>query len=46
MGKMDEKESSEFLKLSGYMTMRKRMLCSCTMKEFLELLENKITVNS
>jgi len=39
MGRMDDKQQKEFLGASGYRTMRKRMLCSSSMKEFLYLVE-------
>ncbi|CDW85068.1 UNKNOWN [Stylonychia lemnae] len=45
LGKMDENQQKEFLSASGYRTMRKRILCSCNMKEFLELIESKIVVD-
>ena len=38
----DEKEQKAFLSQSGYRTIRKRMLCSCTLKTFFELLESKL----
>ncbi len=43
MNKMDEKEKNAFLAASGYRTWRKKMLCSCSLKAFYELLESKIT---
>ena len=42
---MDEKEQKKFFEDSGYMTMRKRMLCSLYMKEFFELLESKVEID-
>lgn len=42
---MDDKSQKDFLQASGYRTMRKRILCSCNMREFLQLIESKITVD-
>jgi len=42
---MDDKEQKAFLVASGYRTMRKRIICSCNMKEFLELIESKVKVD-
>ena len=42
---MDNKEAVEFLKASGYITMRKKMTCSCTLKEFLQLIESKVSTD-
>lgn len=41
---MDEKGSKEFLAASGYRTTRKRILCSCNWREFLQLIESKVKV--
>ena len=41
---MDDKEQKDFLALTGYRTMRKRMMCSCNLKDFLQLIETKIFV--
>ena len=42
MDKMSEKDSKDFLQASGYRTFRKRMTCSCTLRELYELLESKV----
>jgi hypothetical protein len=42
---MDDKQQKEFLNASGYRTMRKRILCSTSMKEFLQLMESVVTVD-
>lgn len=39
---MDDKEQKKFLEDSGYRTVRKQMLCSCTMRTFFDLLESKL----
>lgn len=39
---MEDKEKLDFLKASGYITMGKKMSCSCTLKEFLQLIEKKV----
>lgn len=43
MNKMDDKEKNAFLGASGYRTWRKKMLCSCSLKAFYELMESKIS---
>eukprot|EP00347_Sterkiella_histriomuscorum_P001424 403372090 len=45
LGKLDDKEQKAFLAASGYRTMRKRILCSCNMREFLQLIESKVTID-
>ena len=42
---MDTKEATDFLKSSGYISMRKQMTSSCTLKEFLELIESKVSTD-
>jgi hypothetical protein len=42
---MNEEDGKNFLKTSGYMSLRKRMLTSCSMKEFLQLIESKVQAN-
>lgn len=44
MERMDDKERKDFLGASGYMTMRKRMLSSCSLKEFYQLMEKKVRI--
>lgn len=39
---MDDKEQKEFLRSSGYSTIRKQMLCSCYLKTLFELIENRL----
>jgi hypothetical protein len=39
----DEVEQKAFLSSSGYRTIRKRMLCSCTLNTFFEVVESKIS---
>ena len=39
---MDDKARKDFLAASNYRTMRKRMLCSTSMKEFLQLMESEM----
>ena len=38
----DEKEQKAFLNNGGYRTIRKKMLCSCTLKSFFDLIESKL----
>jgi hypothetical protein len=42
MNVMDDKEQKEFLRASGYSTIRKQMLCSCNLKSLYELIESKL----
>jgi hypothetical protein len=42
MERIDQARAKEFLNASGYRTMRKKMLCSCNIKEFLQFLESFI----
>lgn len=42
---MTDEEAKNYLKTSGYMTIRKRMLASCSLKEFLQLMETKVHPN-
>jgi len=44
MEKMEDKERKDFLAASGYMTMRRRILSSCSLKEFYQLMEKKVNV--
>lgn len=46
MEKMDDKDQKAFLDASGYRTIRKKMLCSCSIKAFYELIESKIEDSS
>ena len=39
---MDDKEQKEFLRASGYSTIRKQMLCSCYLKTLFELIEIRL----
>ena len=43
MEMLDEKESKQFLEQSGYRRKRNMMLNSMSLKEYLELLEDKIS---
>ena len=43
MERMTDEQQKKFLSDSGYRTVRKRMLCSCSFKTFLELLATKLT---
>lgn len=45
MDKLDDKAQKDFLAASGYRTMRKRILCSCSMKEFLQFMEERVSVD-
>lgn len=45
MDKLDDKSQKEFLAASGYRTMRKKILCSCSMKEFLQFMEDRVIVD-
>ena len=42
MNVMEDKEQKEFLRASGYSTIRKQMLCSCNLKSLYELIERKL----
>ena len=42
---MEDKEKLDFLKASGYITMSRKMSCSCTLKEFLQLIEKKVATD-
>jgi hypothetical protein len=42
MDVMDDAEQKTFLSNSGYRTIRKKMLCSFTLKTFYDIIESKI----
>ena len=42
MGRITEEEARNFRNASGYQTLRKKMLCSCSMREYLEFMDSKV----